>query len=139
MAIMLMQVANKAEVLEVKAQEPVVTEATIEAPITIEVEATAYCSCKQCCGVWADLRPLDENGKPIVYTSTMAVAKQGRTIAVDPTVIPYGTVLEIEGKEYVAEDCGGAIKDNRIDVYFENHAEAKNFGRKCLTATIKEK
>ena len=110
----------------------------VQASITIEVEATAYCSCGKCCGVWALKRPLDENGQPIVYTATMTVAEQGRTIAVDPTVIPYGTRLECDGNVYVAEDCGAAIKGNEIDVYFEDHTEAQKFGRQRLTLTVLE-
>lgn len=62
-------------------------------------------------------------------TATGTTPKAGRTIAVDPNVIPYGTVVLIEGREYVAEDCGGAIKGNRIDVFFESHKEALEFGK----------
>ncbi|MBM3708136.1 MAG: hypothetical protein FJW69_07340 [Actinobacteria bacterium] len=52
-------------------------------------------------------------------------------IAVDPDVIPYGTVLEIKDMGYfIAEDCGGKIKGNRIDIYFNSVEEAKNFGKK---------
>ncbi len=89
---------------------------------------TAYCSCKKCCGKWAENRPKDENGNPIVYTSTGAIAKAGTTIAVDPSVIPYGSKVKINGHIYIAQDCGGAIKGNRIDVYFDDHQEALNFG-----------
>lgn len=104
---------------------------------TVELTATAYCSCEKCCGIWATKRPLDENGEQIVYTASGAVAQAGRTLAVDPTVFPYGTVLEINGVEYVAEDCGGAIKGNRIDVYFEDHQAAREFGRQNVTAIVK--
>lgn len=89
---------------------------------------TAYCPCEKCCGKWATTRPLDENGKPIVYTASGAIAKSNKTIAVDPKVIPYGTKVIIDGCEYIAEDCGGAIKGNRIDVYFDTHEQACNFG-----------
>ena len=103
---------------------------------TVEMVATAYCSCEKCCGVWATKRQVDENGNQIVYTASGTVAKQGRTVAVDPSVYPYGTKFLIDGQTYVAEDCGGAIKGNRIDVYFENHKEALIFGKKTVFATV---
>ena len=91
-------------------------------------KTTAYCACKKCCGKWAENRPKDESGNPIVYTATGAVAKEGKTIAVDPSVIPYGTEVIINGHTYIAEDCGGAIKGNRIDIYFESHEAALQYG-----------
>jgi 3D (Asp-Asp-Asp) domain-containing protein len=56
------------------------------------------------------------------------MAKANHTIAVDPSVIPYGTKVMINGIIYTAEDCGGAIKGNRIDVYHDTHSEALDFG-----------
>ena len=61
------------------------------------------------------------------------------TVAVDPTVIPYGTRMFIVSNDgqYVyglstAEDCGGAIKGNRLDLYYPTLAEAFQFGiRNC--------
>ena len=51
-------------------------------------------------------------------------------IAVDPKIIPYGTKIEIKDKGYfIAEDCGAKIKGNRIDIYFDSKAEAKEFGK----------
>lgn len=61
-------------------------------------------------------------------TATGAVPTVGRTIAVDPSVIPYGSQVIINGHTYVAEDCGGAIKGNKIDILFETHKEALRFG-----------
>ena len=53
-------------------------------------------------------------------TSTGAIAEEGRTIAVDPSIIPYGSIVLINGNEYVAQDCGGAIKGKNIDIFVDN-------------------
>lgn len=89
---------------------------------------TAYCSCQTCCGQFALNRPLDKNGNPIVYTSIGAIAKAGVTIAVDPRVIPYGSEIKINDHVYIAQDTGGAITGARIDIYFDDHQEALEFG-----------
>ncbi len=65
-------------------------------------------------------------------TATGKVAKEG-VIAVDPELIPYGTVVEIRDMGYfIAEDCGGDIKGNRIDIFFDSKDEAENFGRQDI-------
>lgn len=78
---------------------------------------TAYCPCEQCCGVYA-------NG----YTATGAKATQGVTIAADPDVLPMGTELEIDGHTYTVQDTGGAIAGNRLDLYFDSHEDALQWG-----------
>jgi len=58
---------------------------------------------------------------------------------VDPDVIPLGTKVYIEGMGiFVAEDTGGAIKGNRIDIFMETHEEAFHFGIKNLKVYIIE-
>lgn len=89
---------------------------------------TAYCSCSLCCEKWANNRPVDENGNEIVYGAIGERLKEGYSIAVDPSVIPYNSKVIIDGNVYEAQDCGGAINGNEIDVYFENHQEALNHG-----------
>ncbi len=78
---------------------------------------THYCPCSICCGPWA-------NG----ITSSGVVAVTNHTIAVDPEQIPYGSKVVINGQVYVAEDCGGAIRENCIDIYVATHEEAESRG-----------
>lgn len=114
--------------IEVESFEEEIPEIEIIEKISLgEFRLTAYCSCEKCCGEWALNRPKDENGKDIVYGSTGAALIAGISIAVDPAVIPYGSQVEINGHTYTAHDCGGAIKGNRIDVYFDTHEEAREF------------
>ncbi|WP_340020661.1 3D domain-containing protein [Paenibacillus sp. FSL K6-1096] len=62
---------------------------------------------------------------------------EGRTIAVDPNVIPIGWWVYIEGLGFRrAEDTGGAIKGNKVDVYYDSLSHARNFGRKSRTLYV---
>ena len=70
-----------------------------------EYTLTAYCGCRHCSGGWGN------------ETSTGTTCKAGKTIAVDPKVIPYGSIIRINGQEYTAEDCGGGIKGKHIDSF----------------------
>lgn len=115
------------ETVEPRQIEPETEEPTLPAPEQPEAtqttehlgefKLTAYCTCSVCCGQWAD---------GITASGTKAVP--GRTIAVDPTVIPLGSTVYVNGIEYIAEDTGGAIKGNRIDILFPSHQEALEFG-----------
>lgn len=95
-----------------------------------EFTLTAYCPGRCCCGKWAS-----------GYTATGTLATEGRTIAVDPKVIPYGTrVLLIwpDGTQhtYIAEDCGSGIQGNHIDVFFDSHQAARIFGVQSAMAYL---
>ena len=60
-----------------------------------------------------------------------------KVIAVDPSVIPLGTKVYVEGYGYAtAEDIGGAIKGNRIDVFIPTQSAALQWGRKQVKVTI---
>ena len=68
-------------------------------------------------------------------TSTGTVPTEGTTIAVDPSVIPYGSKVYIPefDKVFTAEDCGSAIKGNRIDIFMESEAKCNEWGVKNIT------
>lgn len=85
-----------------------------------EFKITYYCPCEICCGIWSN----PENPT----TASGARAEAGKTIAVDPTVIPYGTEVVINNHTYTAQDSGSAIKDKKIDIYVEDHMEALQLG-----------
>lgn len=92
----------------------------------MEIIATAYCPCEKCCG------------KSDGITATGVKAKANRTVAADPNILPYGTEILCGMGEFVVEDCGGAIKGNRVDFFFDTHEEALQFGRKEFTIWVKE-
>lgn len=91
---------------------------------TAQVRATAYTH-------------TDEGCDFITYTGTRVHVG---TVAVDPRFIPYGTRMFIVSNDgayiygiSVAEDCGGAIKRDRIDLYFPTYNECIQFGRRNCT------
>lgn len=102
-----------------------------------EFKITAYCSCVRCCSIWAKNRPLDENGKEIVYTASGERAEAGKTIAVDTSVIPFGTEVRIGDTVYTAQDTGSAVKGNVIDIYFDSHEDAVKHGAKYLEVEVR--
>ncbi|MCL6515475.1 3D domain-containing protein [Alicyclobacillus sp.] len=71
-------------------------------------------------------------GDPLYgVTSTGKHVVEGETVAVDPRVIPYGTRVFIPGVGYrIAEDTGGAIVGNHIDIYYDDVRVARKFGVK---------
>lgn len=70
-------------------------------------------------------------------TSTGTSPRWG-VIAVDPRVIPYGTRVYIPqfNMTFVAEDCGGAIKGNKIDIFMGSEAQCRSWGRRTIDIQI---
>ena len=85
---------------------------------------TNYCSCQDCSGEWGTL------------TKTGTKARENHTVAVDPNIIPLGSIIRIDGVEYIAEDIGSAVKGRVIDVYVKDHE--KGFGLKYSDVYIKK-
>lgn len=109
-------------VAAMESAEPEIPETSQAEPVSLgEFKLTAFCACEKCCG-----KAPDDPSYGITAYGYHVTAEH--TIAVDPKVIPIGSEVIINGHTYVAEDVGGAIKDNRIDIYFDTHQEALEFG-----------
>lgn len=81
-----------------------------------EVKITSYCPATCCSDNWGR------------KTKSGTVATQGRTVAVDPDVIPLGSIVEIEGLgTFKAEDIGGLVDGKHIDVFYDEHTDFKYY------------
>ena len=86
---------------------------------------------------WYSPKELGKTKPSELRTSTGTIPKEVRTIAVDPKIIPYGSIVYIQDYGYfIAEDCGGDIKENRIDVFTASHANAIQQGKKVAQVWI---
>lgn len=88
-----------------------------------EFDLTYYCPCEKCCGKWAD-----------GTTATGTVAEEGRTVAVDPAIIPLGSRVKIDGQVFVAEDTG--VRGRKIDVFVTDHKKALELGTRQARVSL---
>lgn len=93
----------------------------------ITMKATAYtANCEGCSGVTATGINLKEN-------------PDAKVISVDPSVIPLGSKVYVEGYGYAtAGDTGSAIKGNKIDIFFPSHEQAVQWGVKTVSVKVVE-
>lgn len=94
------------------------------------MEVTAYCPCPKCCGPKA--AGITASGKPVSYN-------QGRFVAADTSILPFGTKVQIPGyadQPVEVIDRGGAIKGNKLDVFFPSHEQAKSWGRQIIPVVV---
>jgi 3D (Asp-Asp-Asp) domain-containing protein len=91
---------------------------------TVTCWVTAYCGCYSCSEGYGNM------------TATGRTARPNHTIAVDPSVIPYDTQVEINGITYTAEDCGGGVNGYEIDVYCAEHWQTEAWDTGYYTVTI---
>ncbi|KGX87489.1 LysM peptidoglycan-binding and 3D domain-containing protein [Pontibacillus litoralis] len=91
----------------------------------IEVSSTAYTAeCNGCSGITSTGINLKENPNQ-------------KVIAVDPSVIPLGSKVYVEGYgEAIAGDVGGSIKGNKIDVFFPDRSKALQWGNRTVTVKV---
>lgn len=80
---------------------------------------TAYCGCKKCSG---------GHNK----TASGTTPTEGRTIAADTSILPYGTQVVIDGIVYTVEDCGSGVNGNHIDIFFSTHERALAYGSRSV-------
>lgn len=129
--------------------EPIVEEPTPQVETPVEPEPTpepvclgefrtiAYCTCVKCCGIWSSEHPSRVGTDYVQRTKSGTIPTAGRTVSVDPDVIPLGTAIIIDGHEYIAEDTGNAVKGNTLDIYFDSHEAAVEYGVQKKTIYIK--
>jgi 3D (Asp-Asp-Asp) domain-containing protein len=100
---------------------------------TRRMEVTAYCPCTICCGPMA--QGITASGKLVSHNG-------GRFVAADTSVLPFGTKLVIPGyadnESVEVLDRGGAIKGNKLDLYFPTHEEALQWGRQMVDVVVYE-
>lgn len=108
-----------------------ITNSKKEAYMSMNVEATAYISyCDTgCTGVTKTGTNVQDS---IIHPNGLKI------VATDPNIIPLGSILEIDGELYVADDTGGAIKGNRIDILMnvDDPTSANKFGRQDMTVKV---
>lgn len=97
-------------------------------PVLMEV--TAYCPCTKCCG--KDAHGVTASGRHVSHNN-------GRFVAADTSVLPFGTKLVIPGYgngPVEVVDRGGAIKGNKLDVFYPTHEEARQWGRRWVEVIV---
>lgn len=110
-----------------------------EAPTIITYRVTAYCACAKCCGKWANDRPLDENGDPIVIGAGGVELVSGYSCA---GTLPFGTKVELEGygvvevQDRFASWIVDKHGENILDLFINDHEKAWEFGVKYLEGVI---
>lgn len=113
------EVQPQSKIIAYGTRTPETAAAVAQAGKTLEVIATAY----------------THTGN---RTATGIYPYRG-VVAVDPRVIPLGTRLYVEGYGYAwAQDTGGLIKGNRIDVFMDTEKEALQWGRRRVKVHILE-
>jgi 3D (Asp-Asp-Asp) domain-containing protein len=98
---------------------------------TVQMRVTAYCPCSKCCGSYSDG----------VTASGHKISQGDRFVAADK-IYPFGTEMIIpgykKGEAVKVLDRGGAIRGNRLDVFFNSHQEALEWGVRYLDVKIRD-
>ena len=88
------------------------------------MKCSAYCPCEECSEGWGR------------QTHSGKTAEAGRTIAVDPSIIDIGSKVKIGKHIYVAEDVGGLVRGDHIDIFFDTHEEVEEWGTRYIECWV---
>ena len=100
-------------------------------PRTLTMEVTAYCPCKKCCG---------KKAQGVTASGLKVTHNRGQFVAADTAILPFHQKLLIpgyaDGVPVPVIDRGGAIKGNRLDVFFATHEQALQWGRRTVDVVV---
>lgn len=83
---------------------------------------TAYCNCSKCC-TYANQATASG-----VFPHYEEDPDTPTTCAIDPKLHSFGEVFLVDGKTYIAEDTGSAVKGRHLDLFFDDHSAVESFG-----------
>ena len=95
----------------------------------IKMRVTAYCPCEKCCGQYAD--GITASGHKIQYGDTFVAADRRYKLGTEMFIPGYNNSRKVK-----VLDRGGAIKGNRLDVFFNTHQEALEWGVRYLDVEV---
>lgn len=98
---------------------------------TVPMRVTAYCPCSECCSQYAD--GITASGHKIQPGDTFVAADKRYSFGTEMIVPGYNDSQPVK-----VLDRGGAIKGNRLDVFFHSHIEALEWGVKFLDVQIND-
>lgn len=133
-------VTRSVETVEVVAiPEPTETVELSNEVTTTTYRVSAYCACEECCGEWASDRPLNDEGLPIVYGASGDVLENEVSVA---SPLPFGTNITLNGygtvivHDRTADWIVDKYGSNVIDLYFNDHEKALEWGVKYLEGVV---
>ena len=99
---------------------------------TVRMRVTAYCACRKCCGKFAD--GITASGHKIRRGDTFAAADRKYSFGTEMVIPGYN-----KGKPIKVLDRGGAIRGNRLDVFFNSHRKARRWGVKYIDVKVRRR
>jgi len=97
---------------------------------TVRMRVTAYCACRRCCGKFAD--GITASGHKIRRGDAFSAADKRYSFGTEMVVAGYNN-----GKPIKVLDRGGAIRGNRLDVFFNSHRKAMQWGVKYIDVKVR--